>query len=76
VSYENILYAVEAGVATITLHRPDKLNAYTTERGDEIVGAFTAARDDASVGPVGPCAQPRVAMKGILGKKSRFYRLP
>jgi 2-(1,2-epoxy-1,2-dihydrophenyl)acetyl-CoA isomerase len=49
VAYENILYEVDGGVATITLNRPDKLNAYTTEMGDEVVEAFAAARDDASV---------------------------
>jgi enoyl-CoA hydratase/carnithine racemase len=48
-STEQIRYEVEAGVATITLHRPEKLNAYTTEMGDEVVEAFAQARDDASV---------------------------
>jgi enoyl-CoA hydratase/carnithine racemase len=48
-STEQIRYEVEAGVATITLHRPEKLNAYTTEMGDEVVAAFAQARDDASV---------------------------
>jgi len=49
VDYQNILYEVDGGVATITLNRPDKLNAYTTEMGDEVVEAFAAAREDASV---------------------------
>jgi len=48
-SYENIRYEVAAPVATITLHRPDKLNAYTTEMGDEVVAAFADARDDDAV---------------------------
>lgn len=48
-AYQNIRYEVDAQIATITLHRPDKLNAYTTEMGDEVVEAFAAARDDASV---------------------------
>lgn len=30
--YEQIHYAVDGPVATITLARPDKLNAYTADR--------------------------------------------
>jgi enoyl-CoA hydratase/carnithine racemase len=52
VSYETILYAVEERVATITLNRPEKLNAYVPEMGNEIVEAFGVARDDANVGAV------------------------
>ena len=47
--YENILYDVEQRIATITLNRPDKLNAYTTEMGDEVVEAFARIRDDDDV---------------------------
>lgn len=48
-SYDNILYDASEGIATITLHRPDKLNAYTTEMGDEVVDAFRKSRDDEAV---------------------------
>jgi enoyl-CoA hydratase/carnithine racemase len=47
--YDNIRYEITGPAATITLHRPDKLNAYTTEMGDEVVAAFAHARDDAAV---------------------------
>lgn len=47
--YENILYEVSEGIATITLNRPDKLNAYTTEMGDEVVDAFAKIRQDSAV---------------------------
>jgi 2-(1,2-epoxy-1,2-dihydrophenyl)acetyl-CoA isomerase len=47
--YESILYAVEDGIATITLHRPEKLNAYTAAMGEEVCSAFDAAREDESV---------------------------
>src|SRR5215510_6988095 len=47
--YESIRYAVEDGIATILLHRPEKLNAYTAAMGEELCTAFDAARDDAAV---------------------------
>jgi 2-(1,2-epoxy-1,2-dihydrophenyl)acetyl-CoA isomerase len=39
----------DAGVATITLNRPDKLNAYTVRMGVELVDAFRSLRDDPQV---------------------------
>jgi enoyl-CoA hydratase/carnithine racemase len=47
--YENVIFDVAGGVATITLNRPDKLNAYTTEMGDEVYDAFQKVRDDDAV---------------------------
>jgi 2-(1,2-epoxy-1,2-dihydrophenyl)acetyl-CoA isomerase len=44
-----ILTSVGDGVATLTLNRPEKLNAYTTEMGDEISAAIRAWRDDDAV---------------------------
>ena len=44
-----ILTDVSDGIGTITLNRPDKLNAYTTEMGDEISATIRAWRDDAAV---------------------------
>ena len=47
--YSHLLYDVADGLATITLNRPDKLNAYLPAMGDELVDAFHCARDDGSV---------------------------
>jgi 2-(1,2-epoxy-1,2-dihydrophenyl)acetyl-CoA isomerase len=47
--YENIRYEVSDAVATITLHRPDKLNAYTLKMGEEAYDAFQHSRSDAEV---------------------------
>ena len=47
--FRDIRFAVADGVATITLHRPDKLNAYTVEMGEEVVAAFARCRDEEAV---------------------------
>ena len=38
-AFQDIRFAVADGVATITLHRPEKLNAYTVEMGEEVGSA-------------------------------------
>lgn len=46
-TYEQIRLEVDAGIATLTLHRPDKLNAFTVQMSAEIRDAFDAIdRDD------------------------------
>ncbi len=46
--FETILYSVEEGIATLTLNRPDKLNAFTTRMMTEMIAAFDETdRDDA-----------------------------
>ncbi|MEH3035695.1 MAG: enoyl-CoA hydratase-related protein [Sphingomonas adhaesiva] len=48
-AYEQIDYAVDDAVATITLNRPDKLNAYTAVMGAEIAAAIGEANADDAV---------------------------
>jgi enoyl-CoA hydratase len=48
----HVEYAVTAGVATITLNRPEKLNALTLAMYDDLAAGFDRARDDDSVGVV------------------------
>lgn len=49
-SYEVILYTVdEAGVGTITLNRPDKLNAFNEVQHKEFIDALTKAEKDPAV---------------------------
>ena len=48
-AYETILYEVADQIATVTLNRPEKRNAYTPQMGEEVVAAFHAARDDDAV---------------------------
>lgn len=48
--YETLRYAVaESGVATITLDQPETRNALSDELLDDLIAAFTAARDDDAV---------------------------
>src|SRR5579884_3759942 len=46
--YEQIRFEVRDAVATVTLHRPERLNAYTSRMGAELRDAFRVvdARDD------------------------------
>jgi enoyl-CoA hydratase/carnithine racemase len=47
--HQDILYSVEDGVATITLNRPDRLNAWTGRMHHEVKAAMRAAADDDKV---------------------------
>ena len=48
-SYGQILYNAQDGIATITLNRPEKLNAWTNVLEQEVRHAMTEATADAAV---------------------------
>ena len=48
-TYEQITVERDGAVAKITLNRPDVLNALTQVMSDELVDAFTTAREDAEI---------------------------
>lgn len=48
-SYQNLLTAVEDGIMTITINRPDKLNALNRQTIQEIGAAMKSAESDQSV---------------------------
>src|SRR5207244_8107023 len=48
-TYEQIIYDVTNRVATITLNRPDKLNAWTQKMDEEVSAAIRAAAADDDV---------------------------
>ena len=50
--FEDITYEVEGGRATITINRPDRLNAFRVQTVKELCGAFEAAADDEAVGVI------------------------
>ncbi len=47
--YETILYNLDEGVLTITLNRPDVLNAFNRKMTDELQDAFKKAERDSAV---------------------------
>jgi enoyl-CoA hydratase/carnithine racemase len=48
-TYPTVLYSVEDGIATITLNRPDKMNAFTAQMRDDLVACFDASDADDAV---------------------------
>jgi len=48
-SYETILFDVEENVATVTMNRPEAMNALNMQLGEELVDAMTRCRSDANV---------------------------
>jgi len=50
--YEDILYAVKDGVATITINRPERYNAFRPQTCEELIHAFNRAGWDKSIGVI------------------------
>lgn len=48
-SYNTLDYRVDDHILTLTLNRPEQLNAFTVEMADELVDAFTRASEDDAV---------------------------
>lgn len=47
--YETVLYELRDGILTLTLNRPDKLNAFTLTMSEELIDAFDRADADDAV---------------------------
>jgi 2-ketocyclohexanecarboxyl-CoA hydrolase len=50
--YQDILYAVANGAATITINRPERMNAFRAETCEELIDAFRRAAADRAVAVV------------------------
>ena len=50
--FEDIIYEVGGGRATVTINRPDRLNAFRSNTIKELCSAFESAADDESVGVI------------------------
>jgi len=52
VAYTDLLYSEKNGVATITINRPDKLNAFRGKTCDELIDALNRSAWDAAIGVI------------------------
>lgn len=48
-SYETLIYEKQASIATITINRPEKRNAWTTQLSEDMIDVFSAMEDDPEV---------------------------
>ena len=51
-SFETIRYAIANRILTITLNRPEQLNAFTVKMAEELIEAFDQANEDDGVDAV------------------------
>lgn len=64
-SYNTLKYEVEDRILTLSLNRPDKLNAFTVEMANELVAAFERASEDDAVGAVVVTGEGRAFCAGM-----------
>ena len=63
--YQTVRYEVDERILTLTLNRPDQLNAFTPQMADELVEAFNQASDDDDVGAVVVTGEGRAFCAGM-----------
>ena len=80
---EETLYQVSDRIATITLNRPDKLNAWTATMEQEVRAAMSAAEKDDNVRVIvltgagrGFCACADMSLLGSIAKEGLGQRTP
>ncbi len=79
-SYKHILFAVEDGVATITLNRPKRLNAFHFALGAELASAYARCDEDDAVRAVVLTGAGKAFCAGrtwaVATRRSKTWRAP
>jgi len=74
--YKSILYEVTEGILTLSLHRPERLNAFTLEMANELMHAFARADEDNSIAAIVVTGTGRAFCAGMdLGGDGNVFGL-
>lgn len=74
--YTTLDYHVEERILTLTLNRPDALNAFTVEMAHELIDAFERASEDDAVGAIVVTGSGRAFCAGMdLSKEGNVFGL-
>jgi enoyl-CoA hydratase/carnithine racemase len=74
--YQTLDYRVHEGILTLTLSRPEQLNAFTIEMAEELVSAFARASSDESVRAIVVTGEGRAFCAGMdLSTKGNVFGL-
>jgi len=75
-NYTTLDYRVDDGILTLTLNRPEQLNAFTVEMADELEHAFHRASEDDAVGAIVVTGAGRAFCAGMdLSKTDNVFGL-
>ncbi|KQW73470.1 enoyl-CoA hydratase [Phenylobacterium sp. Root77] len=75
-AYNTLLWEVDDRVLTLTLNRPDQMNAFTVEMAHELIDAFERASEDDAVGAIVVTGAGRAFCAGMdLSAKGNVFGL-
>ncbi len=75
-TYQTLLYQVENRILTITLNRPEQMNAFTVEMANELEHAFKTASDDDNIGAIVVTGAGKAFCAGMdLSKQGNVFGL-
>lgn len=75
-TYQTLLYQVENRILTITLNRPEQMNAFTVEMANELEHAFKTASDDDNIGVIVVTGAGKAFCAGMdLSKQGNVFGL-